>query len=126
MRANWLNSDIEPHTLLLSAIAVCAIALLATLAIGGESFSSAAFAAAFVLFLASWSPILPVLGYGVRMLPSVPEGMISTIVGVLAIASIVAILVVGIRTRRHWHGKVLSCVGVAAWFLWGVACIPPA
>jgi hypothetical protein len=126
-RANWLNSKIGPASLLIGAAVVCALVLLSAMLIGGSSdLGKVLVGAAFVMFLASWTPVIPVLGYGVQMLPAVPEGLASSLIGLAAIAVIATLLTVGIRARSRWHGKALSLAGVAAWILWGIACIPPA
>jgi hypothetical protein len=126
-RANWLNSEIGPARLLIGALVACAIVLVGTMLIGDRSdFGKVLAAAAFVLLLASWAPLIPVLGHGIQMLPVVPEGLGSMLIGALAIAVIAVVLTIGLRSRRHWYGKALSFAGVAAWILWGIACIPPA
>jgi peptidoglycan/LPS O-acetylase OafA/YrhL len=126
-RANWLNSNIGAAPLLIGAAVVCALVLLSAMLIGDRSDPGKVLVgAAFVLIVASWTPFIPVLGYGVQMLPAVPEGLASTLIGLVAIGMIAALLTIGVRSRGRWHGKALSLAGVAAWILWGIACIPPA
>jgi hypothetical protein len=126
-RASWLNADIGPLRLLIGATGICAVVLVAAMLIADRSdFGKVLSGAGFVLFLSLWTPVLPVLGLGVQMLPSVPQGLASVLVGILAIAIIATALISGLRLRRTWYGKALSLGSVAAWILWGIACIPPA
>ena len=80
----------------------------------------------FVFFLALFAPLIPLAGGGISAFPALGGGLGSMMVAWVTVIAILAIVVIGLRSRATPHGKGIIILGIVAWLFWGIACMPHA